>query len=53
MANETIEKKAGINALGAKAAYNLANVTKTKPGPSVPTVISDTTARNGCLLRTI
>ena len=31
MANESTEKKAGINALGAKAAYNLANVTKTKP----------------------
>ena len=30
MANET-ENKAVINALGAKAAYNLANVTKTKP----------------------
>ena len=31
MANEATEKKTGINALGAKAAYNLANVTKTKP----------------------
>ena len=31
MANEKQETKAGINALGAKAAYNLANVTKTKP----------------------
>ncbi len=30
MANEA-EKNTGINALGAKAAYNLANVTKTKP----------------------
>ena len=30
MANEEA-KKDGINALGAKAAYNLANVTKTKP----------------------
>ena len=30
MANDTTVKK-GINALGAKAAYNLANVTKTKP----------------------
>ena len=30
MANEATVKK-GINALGAKAAYNLANVTKTKP----------------------
>ena len=31
MAKETENKAAGINALGAKAAYNLANVTKTKP----------------------
>ena len=31
MAKEAEEKKEGINALGAKAAYNLANVTKTKP----------------------
>lgn len=31
MADETTVKKEGINALGAKAAYNLANVTKTKP----------------------
>lgn len=31
MANETVDKKEGINALGARAAYNLANVTKTKP----------------------
>ena len=31
MANETTTKNVGINALGAKAAYNLANVTKTKP----------------------
>ena len=30
MANETVEKK-GINALGVREAYNLANVTKTKP----------------------
>ena len=30
MANDATVKK-GINALGAKAAYNLANVTKTKP----------------------
>ena len=31
MAKETIEKVEGIRALGATAAYNLANVTKTKP----------------------
>ncbi len=31
MANETVDKKEGIKALGARAAYNLANVTKTKP----------------------
>ena len=31
MAKEAENKTAGINALGAKAAYNLANITKTKP----------------------
>ena len=31
MAKETESKEVGINALGANAAYNLANVTKTKP----------------------
>ena len=31
MSKENVETKEGINALSAKAAYNLANVTKTKP----------------------
>ena len=31
MAKENIEKEVGINALNARAAYNLANVTKTPP----------------------
>ena len=31
MANEAVNQTAGINALSANAAYNLANVTKTKP----------------------
>ncbi|MBP5325870.1 MAG: hypothetical protein J6Y86_10320 [Pseudobutyrivibrio sp.] len=31
MSKENVETKEGINALGAQAAYNLANVTKTKP----------------------
>ena len=31
MAKETDVKNTGINALGAAAAYNLANVTKNKP----------------------
>ena len=31
MSKETEIKSAGINALGAKEAYNLANITKTKP----------------------
>ena len=31
MAKETTNQAAGINALSANAAYNLANVTKTRP----------------------